>query len=269
VAKRAHGYDSEFFNSGDPLMADSGGYSQQDPEDSASGYRSRQFQIERSIARIRTIMPVRVMAVAAGAGAIAAPGTVNVLPLVKIIDGAGRVSSHETVFNVPVWRVQCAWGSLIVDPVVDDIGIVLVADRDISSVVSSKGEESQPGSRRKHSLSDSIYLGGMFGPDTPPQYLRFTQHGIEMKSGTDGILLNGLKINKDGQVEGALPVTGGLELGGSITALNGSEYAQDISTTGRLVASDVFTPTTAGGPPQVSLRGHIHSANNTPPTPGH
>src|SRR6185437_16016635 len=199
-------------------MTTTTGYSQQDPDDSASEYRAKQFQIERTLARVRTIIPVKVIAVNGGGGAVAAPPTVNVQPLVQVIDGQGNVTSHGTINNIPVWRLQSAWGSLIVDPVAGDVGAMGVCDRDISVVKNTAGKESQPGSRRKYDLADGIYFGGLFG-SAPTQYVRFTENGVEVVSGADGIKLNGLVINQQGQVAGNLPVTGALELGGSIEAL--------------------------------------------------
>jgi hypothetical protein len=224
-------------------MADStSGYSQQDPDDSASDFRALQFQIDRTLARVRTIVLVKVIAVGGGAGAIAAPGTVNVLPLTKIVDGQNNVSSHGTVFNVPVFRVMSKWGALIVDPVVGDIGWMAVSDRDISVVKSTKGKESQPGSRRKFSMSDGVYIGGLFG-DAPTQYLRFTEHGIDVKSGNDGIALNGLKIKADGSIDGDLTVAGTVFAGTDVQAKTGAA--------------------------KVTLIGHEHAGNNQPPIAGH
>src|SRR6266436_8921388 len=116
-------------------MSDSGsGYSQQDPEDSASDWAARQFQITRTLARVRTMVLVKVTAIHGGAGAIASPGTVTVQPLVKLIDGQGNSSSHGTINNIPVFRVGGGKNVVICDPLVGDIGWMAVADRDSSAV---------------------------------------------------------------------------------------------------------------------------------------
>lgn len=212
-----------------------GGYSQQDPEDSASDYAARQFQIDQTLARVRTMVLVKVAAATGGAGAIAAPGTVNVQPLVQMADGQGNVTDHGTIFNIPVFRLASKWGAVIMDPVVGDIGWMAVADRDISSVKNNKAI-APPASRRKFDMADGVYMGSLFGT-TPTQYIVFTENGINIVSGADGISLNGLKINQSGQVNGA------------------------IHATGEVIAN-------FGTGDSVTLSQHEHSANNTPPTAG-
>jgi hypothetical protein len=179
---------------------------------------------------------VQVTAVNGGAGAVAAPGTVSVKPLVKIIDGQGNTSSHDSINNIPVYRLGSKFGSIIVDPEVGDVGWMAVADRDSSVVNSTKGKESQPGSRRVFDLADGVYIGMLFGA-TPTQYVRFTENGVSIKSGSDGINLNGMIINQQGQVQGDLNVTGEVTRG-------------------------------IGGADSVTLGKHNHPANGQPPTPG-
>jgi hypothetical protein len=212
------------------------GYSQQGPANSASDWAARQFQIWQTLSRVRTMVMVQVTAVNGGNGAIAAPPTVSVKPLVKIVDGQGNTSSHGTINNVPVFRLGSKFGSVILDPEVGDVGVMAIADRDSSVVVSTKGKESQPGSRRMFDLADGVYLGMLFGA-APTQYVSFTENGLTIKSGSDGINLNGLIINQQGQVQGDLDVTGEVKRG-------------------------------VGGADQVTLGNHVHPANGQPPTPG-
>lgn len=155
-------------------------YSQQDPEDSASDFAARQFQINQTLARTRTMVLVQVMSISGGGGAIASPGTVNVQPLVKMIDGQGNTSSHGLINNIPVFRLGGGSNAVIIDPVVGDIGWMAVADRDISAVKSNKAE-SAPGSRRKFDLADGVYMGSLLG-NVPTQYITFTPSGISMSS---------------------------------------------------------------------------------------
>lgn len=154
------------------------GYSQLDPEDSATEWSARQFQINQTLSRIRTMVMVEVMGITGGAGAIAKPGTVNVRPLVKIVDGNNNVSSHGTIMNIPVHRYGSGNGAVICDPVVGDKGWMAVADRD-SSVVVKTGAEAQPGSRRKFDMADGVYMGSILS-DVPEQYITFTADGMKM-----------------------------------------------------------------------------------------
>lgn len=67
-----------------------------------------------------------------------------------------------------------------------DIGIAVVASRDISSAKATKAAAA-PGSRRRFDLADSLYIGGVLN-DAPTQYVRFSAAGIEVKSPTKIIL---------------------------------------------------------------------------------
>ena len=248
-------------------MADSG-YSQQDPDDSASEHALIQFKINQTLARVRTMVLVQVMAVTGGGGAIAKPPTVNVQPLVKIIDGQGNVSSHGVIFNIPVFRLGGGNGAVILDPVKGDIGWLAVADRDIS-IVKKTGKESQPGSRRKFDMADGVYLGAILSA-APTQYLAFSSTGITLqdansnsiKTDQTGININGVLFNPQGHVVGNLTVTGNFNLNGTIQAQGGGNYTGNIVTTGT-VAAKFGVGTT------ITLDNHIHPGTNAPPTPGH
>jgi hypothetical protein len=222
---------------------DASAYTQQDPDDSASEFAQRQFQINRTLARVRTMALVQVLGLTGGTGAIAKPGTVNVKLLVKLVDGQGNVTSHGTIFNVPVWRLGGGDGAVICDPAVNDIGWMAVADRD-SSVVLSTGAEAQPGSRRKFDLADGVYMGKLLGEE-PVQYIVMNSSGMQWHdrnnnniiSSSSGISINGVLFNMSGQIQGTLAVTGNV----------------------------ISNP----GAAQVTLQGHISVNSTTPPTPGH
>lgn len=104
-----------------------------------------------------TLMPVQIMKVTPDPGG--ATPTVDFLPLVNQIDGIGTPTKHETVHGVKVQRIQGGKAAFISDPVVGDVGFVMVSHRDISAVVSSNGKQSNPGSYRRFNYADSVYVG--------------------------------------------------------------------------------------------------------------
>lgn len=176
----------------------------------------RQFMGAKSFCTI-----VRVVSVTASDGGSA--GFVDIIPLVTMLDGAGNVVQPTTIYNAPFSRLQGGSSAIVIDPTVGDLGIALFADRDISSVKMSK-KSSPPGSRRRNSSADAIYLGGLLN-GTPSQYIRFINggSGIEIKS--PGIVdINGLKVLSDGRlqlVDGSIVdkhTHGGVESGGSNTS---------------------------------------------------
>ena len=220
-------------------------FGQQNSFDDASEFNAFRFIVRQSLGRVRTSIPVKVTAV--HGGGVGAPPTVDVQPLVNQIDGQGNKTAHGTIFGVPVLRVQGGKNAIICDPVADDIGYLVVADRDISAVKANSGKVSNPGSFRRHNLADGVYVGAILNPANPTQYVQFTTSGmklvdkngnvVEMKSGE--ISITATKVS----------ITGDLSVSGAITAV------------GEITAGQ-------GGADSVTLQQHVHAGNNIPPTPG-
>jgi Phage protein Gp138 N-terminal domain len=156
-----------------------GYYSSRTPGDGANETAEIRFIVQALLGRVRTTIPVRVMAVT-NSGGVAPIGRVDVMPLVQQIDGSGSVTSHGTIYDAPYMRIQGGGNAVILDPSVGDIGLLAVCDRDISAVKASAGE-APPGSRRHHDLSDCVYLHSILSA-APTQYVRFSADGIEVKS---------------------------------------------------------------------------------------
>lgn len=135
-----------------------------------SDFNKQYFLVQQLIGTIRTVTLVQVQS-CSNADTVDAVGTVDVLPLVNMMDGAGKTYQHETIYNVPYFRLQGGKNAIIADPQKGDIGIALFADRDISSVKNSK-KQGNPGSRRRYAFADALYIGGVLN-DVPQQYLRF------------------------------------------------------------------------------------------------
>ena len=100
-----------------------------------------------------------------------APPTVDVQPLVAMVDQVGTAIPHGVISGLPTMRLQGGPNGVIIDPQVGDIGIVVFADRDISSALANQGP-SNPGSFRKFDWADGIYIGGI-GRIDPSQSIAF------------------------------------------------------------------------------------------------
>jgi hypothetical protein len=147
--------------------------------DAASEVGRMNFIIRSALSGLRTAMPVKVIAVS-NAGGISPIGTVDVQPLVSAVDGNGTAWEHGIIYNVPYMRIQGGSNGIILDPIVGDVGIATVCDRDISTVKNT-GAVSAPGSNRKNDMSDMVYLMTIIGA-APTQYVQFNSSGIAVHS---------------------------------------------------------------------------------------
>jgi hypothetical protein len=154
-------------------------YGQAMPGDANSEFNATSFLIKQLIARVHTATVVQVQKVT-NSGDVSPVGLVDVLPLVNQIDGFGNATPHVTVYGLPYVRIQGGRNAVIIDPEVGDLGVALFCSRDISAVKSAK-KQSNPGSRRRYSMSDGIYLGGILNA-TPEQYVRLFSGGIDIKT---------------------------------------------------------------------------------------
>lgn len=159
----------------------SGFYGFERPGTSANQFNALRLLVDGMLARVRTATLVQVKAVT-NSGGVAEVGFVDIEPLVNQVDGIGQATPHATIFKCPYLRVQGGANAIILDPQVGDIGIAVFADRDISSATANKGK-ANPGSRRRFSMADGLYLGGVLN-GVPSQYVRFSSAGIEIHSPT-------------------------------------------------------------------------------------
>lgn len=209
---------------------------------SASEFNSIEFQIEQAFGKIATTRLVKVMGVES-AGELAPVGFVDVKPMVNLVNGLlGDSMQHGIIYGVPYFRLQGGKNAIIMDPVVGDIGFVVVADRD-SSIVKQTKEFGNPGSDRRFSLSDGIYIGGVLN-DTPEQYVQFNSAGVTIAD------KNGNKIEmKTGGIFltcSALVVNGNIQMSGSLQDVGGGVY------TGTLYCADIVVNS-------VSFNNHVHN----------
>lgn len=155
----------------------------------------------------------------------------DVMPLVSGFSADGSRVDNSTVFNVPVWRLQRGASAVIMDPIEGDIGLMLCCDRDITKVRDEK-KESLPASKRVHSKSDGIYLGGVLNAE-PSQYVKFANDGIDIVSPLV-VQVNGntVVVNADEKISLNAPV---IEANGQLTQGSGS-YAGDATFGGSITA---------------------------------
>lgn len=84
--------------------------------------------------------------------------------------------SNSVLYDLPVWRLQRGNSAVIMDPVAGDIGLIAICDKDTSLV--RKIVKNQYRSKRRHSKSDAIYLGGVL--NIAPQFIEFADGAINI-----------------------------------------------------------------------------------------
>lgn len=201
---------------------------------SAQGdYNRTVFIVKQILAGVRTAVPVEVMAVSVTPGTDGAAGYVDVKPLVNQVDVAGNSTPHETIHNIPYFRLHGGGNAVILDPAINDIGWMLCADRDISTVKKT-GKAANPASNRKFDLADGMYLGGFLGP-APTQEIRFASDGIHIKTPNTIFLEGNAKVTGNLEVDGTM--NGGGGTGGKKVVLDGDA----VTTGGTVIASSTQT----------------------------
>ena len=221
------------------------------PTSNGSDLARIQFLIKTALSGMRTAIPVKVISVT-NSGGVSEIGTVSVQPMVSAVDGSGTVWQHGIVHNVPYMRIQGGSNGIILDPVVGDVGIAIVCDRDISTVKNT-GAVSAPGSNRKNDFSDMVYLMTIIGA-APTQYIQFNSDGITILSPTK-VTINAAEVEVDASTSCTINAPS-IVLNGAVSQGAGS-YGGDATLGGSLtVTGDV----TAEG---TSLHTHIHSGVQT------
>jgi len=232
---------------------------------SGDSFTAWAFAFRAAMAKVRTTTPVKVVAV--HGGGLAPVGRVDVQPLIQQTDSAGNVMALPVLYGIPYLRWQGGASAVILDPIKDDIGLVCIADRDVSAVIAS-GKQSAPGSNRRFSLADGFYMGATLNAQ-PTQYLWFdADNGVKLISPNpiQAIADNGasnpptITMNSSGIV---------LSFGGHSITINSSGIAISGAVTGDNTATFSKEGTFNGGH---TVSAHVHpgvqsgSSNTAAPT---
>lgn len=198
--------------------------------------RAQEFIINKLISAIHTCQLVKVTAVRPTAGKV---GFVDLMPQIQDVDTNGVVVEQTPIYNVPYLRLQSGPSAIIMDPTVDDIGLAIFAERDISTFKNTL----QPGpaaTERQYSSADGLYLGGFLNAD-PTQYIKFkpAAAGIDIVTPGDLTMTVGGALN--------VSVTGAATLNAASWTINGPTTFNN-----NVTAPDVILP-------NAHLNAHIHN----------
>lgn len=177
-------------------MSSEGYFGKQDANSGAGEYNALFFTVTQILTNRHHNELVQVVAVTNNGG-VSPVGFVDVQPMVNQLDGEGNAIPHGVINSMPYFRLQGGADAIILDPKVGDIGIAVIADRDISSVKASK-KIANPGSMRQADMADGLYLGGVLN-GMPQQFVQFSTAGVRVVSPTK-ITLVAPAIELDGAV---------------------------------------------------------------------
>lgn len=182
----------------------------------ASDYNQLEFVVRSILGRQATATLVMVKAVTNN-GDVSPVGVIDVQPMVAQLDGKGRATPHGIIHNVPYLRVQGGKNAVIIDPVVGDIGICVFGSHDLSSVKATKAP-ANPGSRRRFSMADALYIGGVLNA-SPERYIRFDSDGnIELKPAETVTITGKLHVTDEATFDATVTADG--EVTGNGVALS-------------------------------------------------
>lgn len=141
-------------------MADSSqGYGYLQPNDTRGPFNPTAFVVRQILGRVRTLMLAQVKGVGTG--------TVDVQPLVSMVDSQGNATDHGTIYGCPYLEMRAGGSAIVAVPVIGDIGLIGVCDRDSSAVLQTFAPGPPP-SAREFDLADAIYIMGVAVGGTPP-----------------------------------------------------------------------------------------------------
>lgn len=187
--------------------------------------------LKAALNNVRTMHPCEVTIVNAD-------GTVDVDLMVWSTLTSGGAIPLPSLSQLPVLLQGNSQFTVSFPVTVGDEGLVLFAERDITRFVES-GNTGEPGSHRRHSLSDGMFLPT---PLSVPNRVQ-TKPGVLLMSN------NGTEIEI---TDGLIRFNGNVEINGLTTA-NG-----DIEGTGEIKADGEVTANDATIPVQVSTHGHCY-----------
>lgn len=163
------------------------------------------FKVGQKIKDISTAIPVIVKGVQAGGTGVV--GYVDVLPLISNVSGSNEAVQPVTLYHLPYFRLQGGKAAIICDPVVNDIGLAVFAQVDTSTVKVGTTDPQQPGSKRRHSMSDGWYIGGFLN-QAPSVYVQLTQGNEVVITASGGVTINGTVTVNGDVVANGISLTG-------------------------------------------------------------
>lgn len=170
--------------------------------------RAQEFMILKLLRWMHTATIVQVLAVDPISASV---GVVTVQPMVLDAATNALMINQSPIYGVPYLRLQGGASAVVLDPVVNDIGICIFAERDITGVVQTQ-KAGPAATQRNHSSADGMYLGGLLN-GAPTQWVKFLPAASGIDISTPGALtLEGQTINLAAGTTVRISAPGGITL---------------------------------------------------------
>lgn len=138
-----------------------------------------QFMIKSALSKIRTAFLVKVVNV------YKEKNLVDIFPIIKGVDANGNELEQLPIFRIPYFQYVGGSNKIIITPEVNDYGLCITSDRDITNFKINR-KETKPATLRMFDARDSFYVGGFLNEKQIKNLIEINNNGIKVK--TDGTM---------------------------------------------------------------------------------
>jgi hypothetical protein len=147
--------------------------------------------------------------------------TLDVQPLLSALDSTGKTYKNPVIYHVPYLQLQIGSIGIKAEPVIDDIGLIVICTQDISLLKRVKNY-CLSGSKRRSSWEDAIYLMSCF-LESPSSYIELKDDKISMQATEISLSADKVTIDAEVQITGSkvtidaeVQITGSTETTGTL-----------------------------------------------------
>lgn len=138
-----------------------------------------QFMIKSALSKIRTAFLAKVVNV------YKEKNLVDIFPIIKGVDANGNELEQVPIFRIPYFQYVGGSNKIIITPEVNDYGLCITSDRDITNFKINR-KETKPATLRMFDARDSFYVGGFLNEKQIKNLIEINNNGIKVK--TDGTM---------------------------------------------------------------------------------
>lgn len=138
-----------------------------------------QFMIKSALSKIRTAFLAKVVNV------YKEKNLVDIFPIIKGVDANGNELEQVPIFRIPYFQYVGGSNKIIITPEVNDYGLCVTSDRDITNFKINR-KETKPATLRMFDARDSFYVGGFLNEKQIKNLIEINNDGVKVK--TDGTM---------------------------------------------------------------------------------